>query len=391
MTFKVDIWHNILWSKYKGAVFGEVHREAVRRGIEARFFQIAETENDRRGLGEADRRYHKYPYDLIWDGSYQDIPIFRLVGNLFLRVLRSDADLVVIAGYHKIEYWAQLIAARLVRKKVMVFCDSTYFDNPRHPIKDFLKKTFFRHCDGFFSYGQRSMQYLVSYGVPTHKIFLRCQAAALTQDYDPQIALDRRIAALRRGANPVILYVGRLAPEKNLPLLLQAFGALAKDDPRSTLKLVGEGPERKALELAAESMALSARVVFAGGLSGQQLFDEYVNAACLVLPSSSEPWGLVVNEALSYGCPVVVSDHCGCAPDLVLEGTTGFRFSTFDVASLEAKLRAALAPGFANDGVARACVQLMGNFTPERAASAIVAGLERVAERTAQEAALSQR
>ena len=116
MKFRVDIWHNILWSKYKGGVFSELHRECVRHGIDARFFQIAETENDRRGLAKVDLTYHKYPYRLIAKGSYQDIPLLRLVAILFWNTLTSPADIVVIAGYHKIEYWAQLVAARLSGK-----------------------------------------------------------------------------------------------------------------------------------------------------------------------------------------------------------------------------------------------------------------------------------
>ena len=57
----------------------------------------------------------------------------------------------------------------------------------------------------------------------------------------------------------------------------------------------------------------------------------FERGAALVLPSHSEPWGLVVNESLSYGCPVVVSDICGCVPDLVLDGVTGYSFPVGDV------------------------------------------------------------
>jgi hypothetical protein len=102
MKFRVDIWHNILGTKYKGGVFAELHRECVCKDNDARFFQIAETENDRRDLANVDLSHHKYPYQLIAKGSYQDIPLLRLIVTLFCKNLISPADIVVLAGYHKI-------------------------------------------------------------------------------------------------------------------------------------------------------------------------------------------------------------------------------------------------------------------------------------------------
>jgi glycosyltransferase involved in cell wall biosynthesis len=377
MKLKVDIWHNILWSRYKGAVFSEIHRTADYKNIDVRFFQIAETENDRYGLGDVDLSYHHYPYELITTGSLQDVSVLRLMRILAVRTFNSDADIVVIAGYHKLEYWAQLFAALLTRKKVMVFCDSTYFDQPRGQFfKDICKRVFFRCCDGFFCYGQRSKEYLLNYNVPANAIFIRCQAAALPLGYRADDALEKRLSVLRTGISPTILYVGRLAPEKNLSLLLEAFQKLSVEIPEIFLRIVGEGPERKRLEEATRRMGLSARVIFTGGMSGDRLYTEYVNAACLVLPSVSEPWGLVVNEALSSGCPVVVSERCGCVPELVLDGVTGFQFATFDVNDLKESLAKALHVSFNTEDRAYNCIALTENFTPIKAAHSVVYGLE---------------
>jgi glycosyltransferase involved in cell wall biosynthesis len=375
MKFAVDIWHNILWSKYKGAVFSEMHQEAINRGIDIRFFQIAETENNRRVLSTVDLVYHQYPYRLISKGAYEDIPLLRLTADLFWSVLRSRADIIVLAGYHKIEYWAQLVAARLGNKKVMVFCEATYLDRPRQSLKDRLKRLFFRNCDGFLCYGQRSKQYLIDLGAPEKKIYVGCHAASTSIDYGAAEALVRRGALLAAGPDPTILYVGRFAPEKNIRTLLDAFARLAAANPAVKLRLVGDGPERQSLQTAVSDLGLLEAVSFVGSLSGPLLFDEYSKAAVLVLPSSSEAWGLVVNEALSYGCPVVVSDNCGCVPELVVEGVTGFSFAPFDVENLEEKLYLALSPQFQRLEVARACVQLMSDFTAKNAAISIVDGV----------------
>jgi len=380
MTHRVDIWHNILWSKYKGAVFSDLHRQSVRAGMDVRFFQIAETENDRVALGAVDLAYHKYPYRLMVRGSYQGISAARLAGILFWATLTSPAELVVLAGYHKMEYWAQLLAARLTGKRVMVFCDSTYHDRPRGNFRDLLKGWFFRSCHGYFCYGQRSKGYLLSYGAPDERVFTRCQAAALPRDYDPSRALDRRLAFLAEGKPPVILYVGRLAPEKNLFVLLEAFQSLLAVRPDCTLKLVGDGPDRAALEAAAARRELGGKVVFAGPRNGSDLWQEYVKASCLVLPSVSEPWGLVVNEALAHGCPVVVSERCGCVPELVLEGETGYAFAPDSAEQLCDSINRLLS---LDDGaqIARNCLELMDGFTPRVAAAGIISGLRAVMER----------
>jgi glycosyltransferase involved in cell wall biosynthesis len=97
-------------------------------------------------------------------------------------------------------------------------------------------------------------------------------------------------------------------------------------------------------------------------------------SAAMVLPSRQEPWGLVVNEALSYGCPVVVSDACGCVPELVRDGVTGFVFPTGDVEALSAAMHRAIALNDDRVGTARHCLELISLYTPERAAAEILKG-----------------
>jgi len=375
MRISVDIWHNILWSRYKGGVFSELYRLGLSEKVCLRFFQIAEVENDRRGLSSIDLSYHRYPYELISKGAYEDVPIFRLIYSLVSKTIASKSDVVVLAGYHRIEYWAQLIAARFSRKTVIVFCDSTYLDKSRTWLRGVLKRLFFGNCDGFFCYGVRSMEYLKWYGVPETKIAIRCQAAALPHDYVPANALEKRLAAIGEGGPAVFLYVGRLAKEKNLSVLIEAFRIISGELPSATLRLVGSGPEELELKRKVENLELQHKVKFVGPLSGESLFEEYARATCLVLPSASEPWGLVVNEALSFGCPAVVSDSCGCVPELIQVGRTGFEFSTFDAADLAAKLRLTCHPDFPRDHVARRCIELMQQFNPQAAASAILQGL----------------
>jgi glycosyltransferase involved in cell wall biosynthesis len=104
----------------------------------------------------------------------------------------------------------------------------------------------------------------------------------------------------------------------------------------------------------------------------------FMRSTALVLPSHSEPWGLVVNESLSYGCPVVVSKNCGCVPELVIDGVTGFSFETGDIGGLSTAMLAALELSRDRVKTAQNCLRIIAEFTPERAAAQILEGCERI-------------
>lgn len=129
-----------------------------------------------------------------------------------------------------------------------------------------------------------------------------------TQLFQP----DQRREALRRawGVGPddlVALVVGRLAPEKNVPLALRAFRAMAEARPRTRLVLVGEGPERR--RLAAENPD----VVFTGLLRGAELAAHYASADVFLFPSLTETFGNVTLEAMASGLAVVAFDDAAAA------------------------------------------------------------------------------
>ncbi len=131
----------------------------------------------------------------------------------------------------------------------------------------------------------------------------------------------RRSDALRAawGAGPdtcVVACVGRLAPEKNLGLLLAAFEAMRRERPDSLLLLVGDGPAR------AELQARCPRAVFAGLRSGDDLAAHYASADAFVFPSATETFGNVTPEAMASGLPVVAFDYAA-ASQLIRGGENG--------------------------------------------------------------------
>jgi glycosyltransferase involved in cell wall biosynthesis len=369
----VTIFHNVVWSRHKGVVFSALHNISAASPIKYSIVQISETEHFRLGFSDVDYAYHRYPMRKLFDGCYEDVPTWRMTYRLTMEVLRTRADLVVLPGYHRPEYWAMLVACILTGKRRAVFCDSTGRDNPRRLLTSIPKRMFFSLCDGYFGFGERSREYLMSLGAKRERIFIPCQAAALPLSFVPERALDERVRA-RSGQKPVFLFVGRLSEEKGVDALLDAFGEIVRRIPQARLRIVGTGPQGEALQKATHDAGLDHAVSFVGSLQDEALSREYFGATCMVLPSFREPWGLVVNEALSHGCPVVVSDNCGCVPELVIDGVTGYAFRSGDAASLHRALLKALEAFADTENTARACMEVIERFDPPHAASNIARG-----------------
>ena len=144
-------------------------------------------------------------------------------------------------------------------------------------------------------------------------------------------------SALAPAAGPVqILYLGQLIERKGVDILLRALGALPDLD--WALTLVGSGDQKDALEAQALELKLENRVTFQSALENEAAMQKMAESDVFVLPSRHDGWGVVVNEALLRGVPVICSDHCG-ASDLLGESWRGEAFAAGSAAGLEVVLR----------------------------------------------------
>lgn len=134
-----------------------------------------------------------------------------------------------------------------------------------------------------------------------------------------------------------LLYVGQLIHRKGLDLLLDAIAPLMATVPDLTLSLVGSGAERDALMVQAQTLGIAGRTRFEAPVPSDRIRARIAQADALVLPSRWDGWGLVVNEALSVGRPVIVSDACGAA-ELISDGENGYVFRGQDTADLRRRL-----------------------------------------------------
>ncbi|MFC5437722.1 glycosyltransferase family 4 protein [Rhodanobacter umsongensis] len=185
---------------------------------------------------------------------------------------------------------------------------------------------------------------------------------------------DMRAAWGVDAATPVVLYVGRLAPEKNLELTVQAFRAIQQRVPRARYVWVGDGPARAALEAAHPDF------IFAGVQRGAMLARHYASADLFLFPSLSETFGNVIIEAMAAGLPVVAYAE-GAAREHLVDGVNGYCIESGNAeAFIDAAARLASNPGLIRHMGRAAHVQMAG-LSPD----AVIRDFETLLREMAQE------
>ncbi len=201
----------------------------------------------------------------------------------------------------------------------------------------------FRDVSAFLALGSLNRKLYLSYGVDENKIFLVPHAVDNTF-FQSRVELAHQSRdKLRENLGlpsdcPLVLFSGRLAEEKDVVTLIRAIGRINQSlSPKCCLLISGDGPLKQSLMSVADSVAPQA-VRFLGFQNQTQLPGIYDLADVFVLPSLFEPWGLVVNEVMNAGKPVIVSDAVGGGPDLIERGVNGDVFQAGNIDDLCAKL-----------------------------------------------------
>jgi glycosyltransferase involved in cell wall biosynthesis len=210
----------------------------------------------------------------------------------------------------------------------------------RRLVKAVALPVLFRFVHGLGT-GKESRRWFERYGVRGQRLFQARHSVdnAFFRQHAAALAGERE--AVRRSFGlppdqPVVLLCGKLIPVKDPLLLLRAFADVRRRAPCSLL-YAGDGPLRAEVEAAADRERIP-DVRFTGFLNQSELPRAYAAADVLVLCSERETWGLVVNEAMNFGLPVIVSDRVGCAADLVVDGENGRVVPTGCARSLAAAL-----------------------------------------------------
>ena len=251
------------------------------------------------------------------------LPWWRVLAALARLCWSLNARHVFLCHYERPESWLLAIGLRLLGRRAYVMFESKFDDYPRQLWRELLKVIFFLPYNGGIAGGTRSRDYLRWFGFRPRRIALGYDTVSM--------ARVRQLAAAPPApegapfAQRHFVIVARLVPKKNVAMALEAYGRYCRTVGPSAreLHICGSGALESALRQRARELGLT-KAVFRGFIQAPEIARTLATGLALILPSTEEQWGLVVNEALAMGLPVLCSSNVGARDLLVRTEVNGF-------------------------------------------------------------------
>lgn len=259
--------------------------------------------------------------------EYDIIPSFRGAERLLEKI-----DVAVIGGWESPMFIRTILMAKKMEIPTIQFYESSQ-DNHRfknRPIS-YLRKWIFSKPDKFITISKASSSSLIKMGVPENRIYTLFNPVDV--NWFHTFAQNHRVP---QTPGHKFLYVGQLIDRKNIVVIILAFAAIRTDF--DTLTIIGDGPLDQDLRDLTESLGIIDSIIFTGQQDKKELARHYAFSNTLILVSTNEVWGLVVNEALASGLHVVVSNKCGVTE--ILKNMTGTYICSTDQNSVQVAMQA---------------------------------------------------
>jgi len=300
---------------------------------------------------------------------------------------KVNPTVVLLTGYASIFHQVAFLQVCWSRYPILFRADTADHALKRNWMKTWLRDSalrfFYSRCTKLLYIGRRSHEHFKRLSCPQKKLIFSPYCIDTTVFlYGEKDRLQAR-STTRKNLNipedeRVILFSGKLIPRKAPDLLLASIMQLpAQIRQKIVVIFMGDGELKGELQKRTEQLSIQARFV---GFQNQTALSRYYHAADLfVLPSRSEVWGIVVNEALHHGVPCIVSDSVGSAPDLIEPGITGEIFETDSPESLILAIQRA----FSLVGrleIREKCRKKVQDYTIERAVEGIARAYNEVVQ-----------
>ncbi len=320
------------------------------------------------------------------DLSHRDYLVLHFNPGMLRMLVRQPPDLVILGGYESL---TSLAAALLLQARGVPYLfgveSISLSGTPTGRWTPWLVKKCLGAARGVFVPGRASWNHVRSLGIRADRIFSIPNTVDVSR-FRPVGSPEERQELRRRLGLPdgvLCLYVGQLTDRKGVDVLLEGFRLATQGRSDVHLVLIGTGSMEEALRRQAAGEAdLAPRVHFLGHESEEDLPLYYSACDVFVFPTRRDVWGMVLNEAMSAGLPVVSSDCAAGAIDLVEEGVTGYTFPSEDPKALAAKLEPLLRDESRRSRMALAAREkILSGFTPERQASQLVQVVDLVLRR----------
>ncbi len=260
-----------------------------------------------------------FDYCILYKGAFEERPRIKNVLMLY-RVLKTLCyRQIIVGGWDLWEFW--LVALWFPKKRNALALESSVFESKSTGLTAMVKQWFLTRMRQVYCSGQAQCALLQALSYTG--IIKQTQGVGIFH-YVPRTSVPQHAFQGK------FLYVGRLAPEKNLQRLVTFFN----DHPHYQLTLIGQGPMYVALQALAGQ-----NVILTGHVPNEELASYYQSHDIFILPSLREPWGLVVEEALYYGLPVLASEHVGAASDFITRYQAGKLFDPYSLSSFAQALQ----------------------------------------------------
>lgn len=255
----------------------------------------------------------KFHYAVLHHGNFQERDVFQNIKKLRMIFQKISFKRLLLSGWDLGEFW-YLVMTQSKTKNCLAL-ESTIMESNPKGFKGLIKKIFLSRITTVFASGCLHVKLLESLG------------------YNREIKLTNGVGIInkpvfaerKRDYRKRFLYIGRFSSVKNLKLLIAVFNELSE----YSLTLIGDGEEVENLKSLAKQ-----NIIFKESIENKKLQEEFLGHDVFILPSLSEPWGLVVEEALYFGLPVIVSSQCG-ASELIKDEINGYVINPYAAQSLK--------------------------------------------------------
>ncbi|NEZ59936.1 glycosyltransferase [Adonisia turfae] len=259
---------------------------------------------------------------VLGERSLEQVSFHDLLRKLFLNLHKIQPDIVAIAGYSRPSIFAVFLWCKLHKVSTILLSESKEDDFIRNCFSEKLKSLIVSNYDAALVGGSPHKRYLIKLGMKPEAISFGYNVVGNEVFQNGKENFEKPIE------KPYFLAINRFIPKKNLFFILESYARyrLTATNYAWDLVLCGSGQLLSEIELTIKRLNIGDHVHLPGFLQQSQLLPYFAHASCFIHGSLQEQWGLVVNEAMAAGLPVLVSNRCGCFEDLVIEGVNGFGF-----------------------------------------------------------------
>ena len=334
--------------------------------------------------------------------SRNEEKFFGLCNPGLWKLARSGEFDAVISylGYRRVSFWFALLAAKMRGIPVLFGTDASTMA-PREGklwkritnrlAKKFVWRAVFGLADQILTPSTTGAEMMASLGFPRERISMTPYAVDNEWWLTRAALVDRKETRRLWGVaaeEKVVLFSAKLQPWKRPQDLLEALARV--EMPTVRLVFAGDGPLRAEVEERAKALGIESRVKFLGFVNQTKLPAVYASADLLVLPSEYDAFGLVVNEAMLCGCPVLASDRVGAVRDLIEDGRTGYVYACGNADELAKTISRILSHPEKSSEVAREAKKRIENWSYKEAIDNTIEGLQRAIARKQRRAGLEK-